>query len=331
MTVHSEPDGWPHQGRIGRGAVRRRLVVATCLVSLMAGGCRADGEPASQDRPAAPDEEVACDQERSQELVEGEQTLRFGGETRAFLLSLPEGDVATPRPLLLSFHGYSFNKEIHEGYTGLAEEATARGYIVVTPGALGEPSDWNYLADPARVDDFAFVRALVDKLTRSLCIDEDRIFVAGHSAGSALAGFLVCREPGRYAAAAMVAAFIPPSCPTGDPPPSAIAIHGTADPLVPFEGGNVSGGPVQIPAALDTLAAYADASGCGPAAVEELLPRVERHHLTDCGRGRQVELYVIDYGGHEWPGADPPQTDDPSGLLATDVILDFFDGLPPQA
>ena len=46
----------------------------------------------------------------------------------------------------------------------MGSKGSDRGYIVVTPEALGSPHNWNWRSAPDRADDFGFVLALVDDL-----------------------------------------------------------------------------------------------------------------------------------------------------------------------
>ena len=314
-------------------AAGRPFVVAAILLVAAIGliGCSAGGEgggdaggSGAADRQAPAD----CDPARPAASTEGPQTFSFDAGVRAYLLALPDDyDGTTAHPLVFSFHGFSSNKEGQNAYAALADQGTARGYVVVTPDALGDPRDWNYFANPARADDFGFVDALVADLSDRLCIDADRIYAAGHSAGSAFTGFLQCRPPYRFAAVAMVAAFVPTTCPVDQATPSVIAFHGTADPDVPYNGGSVGGGPVGIPATLDTLAQYAEAYRCErPATEDEPAAGVETDTLTGCAGGSEVVLYTIVDGTHDWPGnASQPEATGGQAYPATDTILDFFD------
>jgi polyhydroxybutyrate depolymerase len=304
------------------------LVAALGLMACSGGGAsggnadRSDGAQAEEQLP------TDCDPARAATATDDPQTFSFDGEDRAYLLALPDDyDGTTVHPLVFSFHGFASNKEGQNAYAAMAEQGTAKGYVVVTPDALGDPRDWNYLGDQARADDFGFVDALVADLSERLCIDADRVYAAGHSAGSAFTGFLQCRAPYRFAAVAMVAAFIPTTCPVDQAAPSVIVFHGTADPAVPYDGGSVGGGPVGIPPVLETLEQYADAYGCErPATEGEPAAGVERDTFTGCAGGSEVVLYTIVGGTHDWPG-NAVQTEATGGQAypATDAILDFFD------
>jgi polyhydroxybutyrate depolymerase len=300
------------------------LALGACSSGSGAGAGNADGPDRATDASATAD----CDPPRPAVASAASQTFRFGDEERAYLLALPDDyDGSTAYPLVFNFHGFAGSKEGHDANTAMADQGTARGYVVVTPDALGEPRDWNYFGNPARADDFGFVDALVVDLSERLCIDADRIYAAGHSAGSAFAGFLQCRAPYRFAAAAMVAAFIPTTCPADRATPSVIAFHGTADPLVPYDGGSVGGGATGIPPVLQTLQQYADAYGCDrPATEDEPAAGVERDVFGDCAGGSEVVLYTIVGGTHDWPGNSVrPATGGGQAYPATDAILDFFD------
>jgi polyhydroxybutyrate depolymerase len=144
----------------------------------------------------------------------------------------------------------------------LGTKAPTRGYIAVVPDSLGNPRQWNFGGDPHQADDFGFIDALITDLTKRLCVDADRIYAAGHSNGSAFTGFLQCKPPFRFAAVAMVSAFIPSTCPAGKAAPSVMAVQGTADPGVPYDGGPVAGGhewPTDRFAATDAILDFFDA------------------------------------------------------------------------
>ena len=258
-------------------------------------------------------------------------TRTYGGLERTYSLAVPEGyDGTTPTPLLLSFHGHGSNKEIHEGNTALARTAASRGYLAVTPDALGDSPAWNMFADPTGADDFGFVVELVDELASQLCVDPDRIYAAGHSNGSAFAAFAACRSPFPFAAVALVAATAPSGC-SVKVAPSVLAIAGTADPQVPYQGGSVAGSATRIPAAREVVAAYAGQYGCRPESeVTEPMPGVEQLRYHDCIGGAEVILDTIEAGMHAWPGSPgarlTPGNSEPAIAFSADqAILDFFD------
>jgi polyhydroxybutyrate depolymerase len=321
-----------------RVAARPSFVALAALLAMATLPACGDDDDAGGEAPSHEEESEPrpdCEPERTMDLdgadLGDRQTFQFGGHDRSYLLAAPSDyDGSTAYPLLFNFHGHGGTAAEHGAQTQLAAKGTDRGYIVVTPDALGTPQAWNFGRDAAGADDFGFVNALYVDLSGRLCIDAARVYAAGHSNGSAFTGFLACTPPYRFAAAAMVAAFIPPTCDVDVATPSVLAIHGTADPGVPYDGGLVVGGPAQIPAARATLDVFRDQYRCEPTVIEEeLAPSVQRRAYNGCLNGAEVELYTVVDGAHEWPGseasADLYPDNEGQAFPASDAILDFFD------
>jgi polyhydroxybutyrate depolymerase len=259
------------------------------------------------------------------------QTFPHDGADRQYLLALPDGyDGTDAAPLVLNFHGWSGTMDAHAANTGMAEAATARGYVAVTPQSLGDIPEWNLFGTETKADDYGFIDALVVDLAERLCIDDERVYAAGHSNGSAFSGFLSCQPPFRFAAVALVSAFVPTNCPD-DVHPSVIGFAGTADTTVPYDGGAVGGGPIEIPSVPAVIARHAEHNGCGEPVEDEPAPGVRRTTLAGCADDGEVVLYTIVGGSHSWPGGataerEPVELRAEGQLFpATDTILDFFD------
>ena len=109
---------------------------------------------------------------------------------------------------------------------------------------------WNFTTlgplGPGAPDDVAFIDDLLNAVEAELCIDSARVFSTGFSVGAGLSVRLACDLSDRIAAIAPVSGvYFPPFNPRRIPEPGClstrpvpvIAFHGTADPGVPFEGG----------------------------------------------------------------------------------------------
>jgi polyhydroxybutyrate depolymerase len=263
-------------------------------------------------------------------LTAGVHSVSFGGVVRPYLLALPaDYGRRSAYPLVLNFPGWGGTKEKTEANTRLGQVGADRGYLVVTPDATGTPKRWNWQGQPGLPDDYAFVHALVSQVRRQACVDPRRIYATGHSNGAAFASQLVCRAPHEFAAVAMVSATVPAACPPGIAP-AVLAIHGTADPSVPYAGEERS--RRAVPAAVDVVADYAKRYHCRiPAArTTEPAPGISRLRYTGCDRRADVVLDSVVGGRHPWPGsaqatADPLNSPAGRTFDATDAILDFFD------
>ena len=261
------------------------------------------------------------------------ETLTSAGLDREYMLYVPTsytGEDATP--LVVNLHGHGSNAGQQAIYSGLPVKAEQEGFIVVTPQGTGARPHWNFTTvEAAAPDDVAFISDLLDKLESELCIDPSRVYAAGISNGAAMSVTLGCFLSERIAAVAPIAGlFFFPGCPSTRPV-SVIAFHGTDDRLVPFEGGPVSDSGLRVAPIEESAQKWAEHNGC--ASIPKEAQATEHARLLQyehCDEGATVELYVVEGGGHTWPGA---AIDIPFGLTtreisATDLMWDFFEAHP---
>lgn len=272
----------------------------------------------------------------------GMRTLRVGGLERSYLVHLPAPRPAGRAvPLVLVFHGAGGRPRGIADHTGFSRVADREGFIAVYPAGLGRR--WNDGRGRASTphDDVAFVRALIDTLARAERIDPARIYATGISNGAMFVHRLACELPGVLAAIAPVAGALPaaiaPGC-MAAPPVSVLAIQGTEDQLIPYEGGGVAGTRGAVLSALESVAHWARRTSCGTLPVAgRRVDRVQdgtalvHHAYPGCG-GQAVELVEVRGGGHTWPGG-PRVTARLMGrttreLNGTRAIWDFFAAHP---
>ncbi|MEY2569219.1 MAG: polyhydroxybutyrate depolymerase [Actinomycetota bacterium] len=289
--------------------------------------------PASTTTRAAPAPAAADDCPTGKRLAPGTSTfsLTSHGFAREYAVYAPASYTGRKRvPVVLEFHGFGSGAQQQMIYGNFGPAADRDGFLVVGPQGQGQPRHFTLLgAASGEEDDVQFVGDLLDHLQQTLCVDPARVYSTGMSNGGALTALLACRLSDRIAAFASVAAVVwGPQCEAARTVPI-IAFHGTADPIVPFNGGRVTccGNPT-IAGAPDTMANWARHDGCGPQATEEPVKgTVTVRRWTRCKPGGVVELYVVGGGGHTWPGATIS-----AGFLgqaskdidASAVIWDFF-------
>ena len=248
-------------------------------------------------------------------------SLMVDGLAREYTLHVPpsyDGTVAVP--LVLDIHGYDSSAEVQAEYSGFPALADQERFVVAYPRALGDPAVWNYAA-PAGRNDVGYVEALLDDVRSRLCIDPSRVYVAGMSDGGAFASAIACELSEEIAAVATVAAtFLPPEC-DGRRPVPLIALAGTEDPYVPYEGGPRAGGlgaivGIRVPPVTEAVAGWAAGNGCSTATpIPDTPPAVRGTRFVDCFAGATVELHAVEGGGHVWYAEE---------VATTDVIWDFF-------
>jgi len=175
--------------------------------------------------------------------------LTVGGRRRTYLLYVPHG-LHPNSPLVLVLHGSDGDAMRVRKATGYGFERVAdkHGFAVAYPEAYD--GNWNacnirggYTSNLLNIDDVSFLSALTDRLVKDHDVDRRRIFAAGISRGGSMAYRLALEVPSRFRAVAAVAANVPArpnfKCRPVHAATSVMIMNGTADPLNPFEGGEV--------------------------------------------------------------------------------------------
>ncbi|MGB8859499.1 MAG: glycerophosphodiester phosphodiesterase family protein [Ilumatobacteraceae bacterium] len=263
----------------------------------------------------------------------------------------PSYDGVTPMPMLLGLHGWSQPASVFMTEADLAGAADRHRFIAIAPDITRPVPLWDTSFEG---DDVLWFGALVVMLEDQLCIDTSRIYVTGMSNGAMMTSTLACMLPSVFAAAAPVAGVRSPDGCEPDRDVPLIAFHGTDDPFLAFEGGygpKVAGLPspdgtgtlgevgVADPAdalpVVDRVAEWAARNGCDGELTESVVAD-DVTLLSSCDGGA-TELYVIDGGGHSWPGSEfdegivdivGPTTD---SIDATELIWAFFREHPRSA
>ncbi len=242
------------------------------------------------------------------------------GRRRVFFIHVPDGWTAARRwPLVIALHGGGGAGSNMGTFTGFDAVADREGFVAVYPSGID--AHWNdgraekdHTAIAENVDDVGFIRSLVGVVSSALSIDPDRVYVVGISNGAMMTYRLGCEATDLFAAAAGAIQSMPVTMHAeGRPsrPLPMMIIAGEDDPLVPFEGGtsHFADRPLaEVVSFADTVAFWRAVNGCVGEPEVTRLPdvapddgtrvRVERHGGGDA----PVELWVIEGGGHAWPG-----------------------------
>lgn len=247
-----------------------------------------------------------------------EQRIDVGGETRTYLVAVPDGP-PRPRPTVILLHGGGMTPEGFADLTAFPDFARRHDLLAVFP--RGVDRRWNDGRTEGRqssADDVAFLGALVDALVATGAADPPRVYVGGYSNGGMMALRFACLASERVGGIFVVAANQPTAwtCPAQRPLP-AIFMHGTHDAIMPWDGGPIrlfwrERGAVESAEA--TVAGWRAVNGCGAPSRERLPPAGGGDDTTvvidryPCPADAGLEHVIVEAGGHTWPGA-------PSGLL----------------
>jgi polyhydroxybutyrate depolymerase len=271
------------------------------------------------------------------------ETLDFAGLTRSYILHRPPSVSGAPLPLVLAFHGGGDTAADMEPLTHFDELADKEGFLVVYPQGLDNRwADARDGATPTKDDDVAFVRALLDDLKRRVAYDPTRVYATGVSIGGFFVARLGCEAADRIAAFGIVAATLAtPEAARCKPARrvSVVTIHGTDDTFVPADGDATSG----MLSVADAARTWTQVDGCAtqPDVADEPDTaddgtRVRRETYPGCADGSAVVFYIVEGGGHTWPGGPSYTTGtaiqrSTRDIDATTVLWRFFQAHSLQA
>jgi polyhydroxybutyrate depolymerase len=228
-----------------------------------------------------------------------------GGERRSFLLYVPKRVAANPA-LVLVLHGRDgspagIRHRLRASFDAIADR---EGFLVAYPGALH--GAWNTGHQWARsdADDVGFLSVVIDQLIAEHKVDARRVYITGFSNGAGMAYWFTCSRSEKIAALAPVSGGLAevnmkPCAEASKRPVPLLIIHGTADPINPFNDGELE----------SNLQYWVRRNGCALTPQEDYLPQKRptgtRTHVLSygaCTGGAAVRLYALEGCGHYWPG-----------------------------
>jgi polyhydroxybutyrate depolymerase len=241
--------------------------------------------------------------------------IEVGGLDRSYRLYKPAGLPASA-PLVIVMHGVSGSAaQVERDYKwdGLADSGK---FVVAYPDGLDRA--WNVDGETCcgrsgrdGVDDVGFIRAAVADVAKNLGIDSAKVYATGMSNGGIMSYTLACTTD-IFAAIGPVAGTQLNPCRTPHPL-SIMHIHGTADRVVPYGGGQ-GFSVINGPSVSNVNAFWRNVDHCGaPSATTD--GRLTKSS-AGCADDRGVVLITVDQGGHEWPE------------FATQQLWEFFAAHP---
>lgn len=243
--------------------------------------------------------------------------LTVDGVTRSYLIEVPRG--SKPFPVVVLLHGGTENAEQVWRQTSLPTLARSEGFIIVAPDALNQ--HWNdgrgavLEGVPSSADDVGFLKQVIADVIAKDGGNPKAVFMVGTSNGGFMTMHFACQVGNMLRAAAYAASDLPEAeeshCDA--PPIPWLAMNGTADPIVPFDGmkaGTVKNGTAQ-PELLSADAAFdfwAVRDQCRAFTSKLTLLHLNPSDPTSAeerickGVGDLPSIeYVFHGGGHTWP------------------------------
>lgn len=256
--------------------------------------------------------------------------VSHGNRTRTYVVHVPITYQDTqPYAVILSFHGYGGTATAMDRSSGFTQLSEQQHFIAAYPqgvlDGIGKPFWASAGPIDFGIDDVLFVSHILDDLQKNFCVDPQRIFATGFSNGGGMTWLLSCRFAGRIAAFAPISgnfyAFAG-GCHPGRPVPI-LDIHGTKDPLLPYNGIPASANPAwPLPSIPQWLQDWATRNGCASGPTVFLhAGNVIGEQWNGCPGNSAVVHYRIVGGVHTGP---PPI----NGRSPAAVIWSFFQTHP---
>ncbi len=264
--------------------------------------------------------------------------------TRSYRLYVPAGHTGGPLPLLVMLHGGTQDAVAFAAATAMNDLAEDQRFLVVYPEQSPSANAgryWNWFA-PGHQRRDAGEPSLIAGITRHITdryqADASRVYVAGFSAGGAMAAVMAAAYPDLYAAAGVHSGL--PYAAAGD-----LASAFTAMKQGPSHPARPAAHPLPLIVFhrdRDTAVAPANAAGLidhvlaagSPGAVPTAVTtggRVPGGHAytrtcyQDPAGATQAERWTIHQAGHAWSGGVPHGSyTDPHGPNASTEFTRFF-------
>ena len=251
----------------------------------------------------------------SQNISQSMTSISVNGIERMFRLSVPNSDAGTKLALIIAFHGGGGSDEDfqqQDQFDQLGEQQKfIIAYAIAESNRTAAQGDWYLNTAATSRDDNHFSEAIVDELSNTYCIDEDRLYAIGYSLGSMFTYEIACQLNHRFAAVASFAGTMPVNPETCDliGNVAVMHIHGKLDYIIDYDddwdwkdGEHEGVGTMSnIPGMIDY---WAEKLNCQDDNTHSHLfngDEVEHIVHSDCDGDVRVEHYGMEAQEHTWP------------------------------
>lgn len=317
---------------------------------------RAHEWPASPVRPRTPNREPEGDVPGVGRFIPGSYTNQAG--TRTYKLYIPSSYRGQALPLVVMLHGCTQTPDDFAAGTRLNQLAEKHDCLVVYPAqapAANVTKCWNWFKTSDQQRDQgepSIIAGITREIADTYTVDSRHIYVAGLSAGGAMAAIMGTRYPDLYAAVCIHSG--PDHSAAHDMLSAFAAMHGGGATTARQQPGGAATGQQAVPTIVfhgdrDTTVHPSNGDKVKP---QDVTPRTQGHpHSGSASKLRAsvqqgqvqhghrytrtsyrvkdgqpaVEHWLIHGAGHAWSGGSPSGSyTDPKGPDASQEMLRFF-------
>lgn len=277
--------------------------------------------------------------------------------TRRFKLYTPPGNVGRQLPLVVMLHGCTQNPDDFAAGTGMNLRAREQNFMVLYPEQSQDANPsrcWNWFKHNHQRRDSGepgLLASLTQAVIQAHAIDARRVFVAGLSAGGAMAAIVASAYPEIFAAVG-VHSGLPCGAASNVAEALMVMKSGEVGIVLPAQAGrfgSASRAPLPAQSTVPTIVFHGDqdqtvhprngeqviaavlGTTAGNAQVEQGVSAQGRRYTRSRRRGDNgralTEHWLVHGAGHAWSGGLPEGSyTDTSGPDATLAMLRFFFG-----
>jgi polyhydroxybutyrate depolymerase len=234
-------------------------------------------------------------------------TLVHDGITRTFVYYTPTNWTSGQNvPLLILMHGLTQTGAGVMDITQFNAIAEQDNFIVVYPDGLNFAWNANMNITVSTADDIGFIESLAQYFQTNFGTDPLRQYLVGFSNGGFMSHKIACESSMCFAGIATVAGNMSDTTYSNCSPqhlPAVLHIHGTADAVVPYNGGAGTGVSVD-----QVMSKWRGFLSCSLTPMMVAMPNTNLLDLSSPQRityqncMSPLELIKITGGGHQWPG-----------------------------
>ena len=251
------------------------------------------------------------------------QTISVSDIDRNYHLYLPKN--RTDASIVLLLHGNSGSSDqvlgilpVKSPFKLWLDIAERENQILVVPDGLLGPNGkqgWNDCRNDAPTnpdsDDVAFLSTLIGTVQQRYAANNPDVFLVGISNGALMSMRLANAVPQKISALALVVASRPVNseCPNSDIPLPVLIMNGTADPILPYYGGQIKGNRGDVYSTPETVEYWINRNGTDTRPIETTIEDKDPNDESTATRftylngmnNTVIEHYEVRNGGHTEP------------------------------